>query len=138
MRLCCGNPFKPTIWEYKKSGEITYLKINNYNNLFNSNSPKGLNNYQKDDVYNLIYSYINRMVKCCKCTEEINPLRIKALPDTKVCVKCSDTSRWYVRNIISGKTTYCETEIIKDPESARTIAAMDRRTGWGSNLYKVR
>ena len=54
-------------------------------------------------------------MNCRKCNEEINPLRIKALPDTKVCVKCSDTSRWYVRNIISGKTTYCETEVIKDP-----------------------
>ena len=77
-------------------------------------------------------------MKCIKCLEEINPLRIKALPDTKTCVSCSSTSRWYVRNIISGKTTYCETEIIKDPESAKTIAAMDRRTGWGSNLNKVR
>ena len=78
------------------------------------------------------------MRKCIKCTKEINPLRVKALPDTKVCVNCSDTSRWYVRNVISGKTTYCETEIIKDPESAKTIAAMVRRTGWGSNLNKVR
>ena len=78
------------------------------------------------------------IIKCIKCTEEIHPLRIKALPDTKTCVSCSTTSRWYVRNVISGKTTYCETEVIKDPESAKTIAAMDRRTGWGSNLHKVR
>ncbi|MDA7492444.1 hypothetical protein N8445_00595 [bacterium] len=77
-------------------------------------------------------------MKCVKCTEEINPLRVKALPDTKTCVSCSSTSRWYVRNIISGKTTYCETEVIKNPETARTIAAMDRRAGWGSNLNKVR
>ena len=27
---------------------------------------------------------------------------------------------------------------IKDPEVARDIASMDRRTGWGSNLHKVR
>ena len=77
-------------------------------------------------------------MNCIKCREEINPLRIKALPETNTCVSCSSTSRWYVRNIISGKTTYCETEVIKDPESAKTIAAMDRRTGWGSNLHKVR
>lgn len=74
---------------------------------------------------------------CIKCHVEINPLRLKALPETKTCVDCSSTSKWYVRNVISGKTTYCETEIIKDPESAKTIAAMDRRTGWGSNLTKV-
>lgn len=74
---------------------------------------------------------------CIKCQVEINPLRLKALPETKTCVDCSSTSKWYVRNVISGKTTYCETEVIKDPESAKTISAMDRRTGWGSNLTKV-
>lgn len=77
-------------------------------------------------------------MKCCKCLNEINPLRLKALPETKVCVNCSDTSRWYVRNVISGKTTYAETEVIKDPNVAKNIAAMDRRQGWGSNLHKVR
>ena len=77
-------------------------------------------------------------MKCIKCREEIHPLRIKAIPSTKTCVSCSDTSRWYVRNVISGKTTYAETEVIKDPDAARTIAAMDRRQGWGANLHKVR
>ncbi len=28
-------------------------------------------------------------MKCVKCKIEIHPLRIKALPDTKVCVDCS-------------------------------------------------
>jgi len=76
------------------------------------------------------------MRKCIKCTGEINPLRVKALPDTKVCVNCSTTKAWYVRNIISGKTEYAETEIIKDVEAADTIRKMDQRLGWGSNLYK--
>ena len=77
-------------------------------------------------------------MNCRKCNNEINPLRLKALPETKVCVNCSDTSRWYVRNVISGKTTYCETEIIKDASAAESIRKMDQRTGWGSNLYKAR
>ena len=77
-------------------------------------------------------------MNCIKCSKEINPLRLKALPETKTCVNCSTTSRWYVRNIISGKTTQCETEVIKDPKAAKKIAAMDRRTGGGSNLNKVR
>ena len=76
-------------------------------------------------------------MNCCKCHNEINPLRLKALPETKTCVNCSDTSRWYVRNVISGKTTYCGTEVIKDPNVAKEMASMDRRTGWGSNLHKV-
>jgi len=78
------------------------------------------------------------MCKCIKCSKEINPLRLKALPETKTCVNCSTTARWYVRNVISGKTTYAETEVIKDPNVAKSIAAMDRRSGWGSNLHKVR
>lgn len=75
-------------------------------------------------------------MKCCKCQSEINPLRLKALPNTKVCVNCSTTRAWYVRNIISGKTEYAETEIIKDVEAADSIRKMDQRLGWGSNLYK--
>ena len=38
-------------------------------------------------------------MNCCKCSKEINPLRIKALPEAKTCVNCSTTSRWYVRNV---------------------------------------
>jgi hypothetical protein len=30
-------------------------------------------------------------IKCVKCQEVINPLRIKALPNTKTCVECSTT-----------------------------------------------
>lgn len=76
------------------------------------------------------------MRNCSKCAKVINPLRVKALPDTKVCVNCSTTKAWYVRNIISGKTEYAETEIIKDVDAADTIRKMDQRLGWGSNLYK--
>ena len=75
-------------------------------------------------------------MKCVKCSTEINPLRLKALPGTKVCVNCSTTKAWYVRNIIAGKTEYAETEIIKDSDSIDGIRRMDQRTGWGSNLYK--
>ena len=78
-----------------------------------------------------------KMLQCPSCGEfTLHPKR-KEL-GYHVCVNCSTTSRWYVRNIISGKTTYCETEVIKDPKAAKKIAAMDRRTGWGSNLNKVR
>ena len=77
-------------------------------------------------------------MKCIKCQEEIPPLRLEAVPGTKTCVQCSSTSRWYVRNVISGKTEYAEAEVIKDPIAAESIKNMDRRLGWGSNLNKVR
>lgn len=75
-------------------------------------------------------------MNCTKCGNIINPLRVKAIPNTKVCVNCSTTKAWYVRNVISGKTEYAETEIIKDVDAADTIRKMDQRLGWGSNLYK--
>ena len=75
-------------------------------------------------------------MKCTKCNTKINPLSLKAVPGTKTCVNCSTTEAWYVRNIISGKTEYAETEIIKDSSAASTIRKMDQRLGWGSNLYK--
>ena len=76
-------------------------------------------------------------MNCTKCHEEIHPGRIKALPNAKTCVKCSTTSAWYLRNIIAGKTEYAEHEIIKCPEQAKQLRAMDKRTGWGSNLDKM-
>jgi len=30
-------------------------------------------------------------MKCVKCNVQIHPLRVKALPNTKVCVDCSST-----------------------------------------------
>lgn len=76
--------------------------------------------------------------KCVKCGKPIHPLRLKVLPDTTTCVEHSTTNKWYVRPVVSGKTTYSETEIIKDQEQAERLAKMDRRLGYGSNLNKVR
>tara|TARA_R110000851_G_scaffold101085_1_gene217072 strand:+ start:66 stop:296 length:231 start_codon:yes stop_codon:yes gene_type:complete len=74
---------------------------------------------------------------CTKCRGEIQEGRLKALPNTKTCVECSTQHAWYLRNIISGKTEYSETEIIKDPKQAAQMKEMDKRVGWGSNLVKV-
>ena len=73
---------------------------------------------------------------CTKCHEEIQPGRLKALPNAKTCVKGSTTSAWYLRNIVSGKTEYMETEIIKDPKAAEVLREMDLKVGWQSNLKK--
>ena len=75
---------------------------------------------------------------CKKCGDAIPKGRLEILPNTTTCVNCSSTSKWYVRSVITGKTTYSETEVIKDQQLAETLKEMDRRAGWGSNLYKVR
>ena len=76
-------------------------------------------------------------MQCSKCQAKIPAARLRALPNTRTCVECSNVERNYVRTIISGKTTYSEAEIIKDAELAKKLQKMDRRAGWGSNLYKV-
>jgi len=73
---------------------------------------------------------------CTKCQKEISEGRLKALPETKTCVECSDTQAWYLRNVVAGKTEYMETEIIKDPKAAEVLRKMDLNVGWQSNLKK--
>jgi hypothetical protein len=79
-------------------------------------------------------------MNCCKCNEPIPEPRLKALPNTHTCVECSSVGKWYTRAVITGKTTYSEVEVIKDPEAAKEMKKLDKRgrTGFGSALYRVR
>lgn len=42
-------------------------------------------------------------MKCIKCNFKINPLRIKALPNTKVCIDCSSTGAYQVVTTTNGE-----------------------------------
>jgi len=79
-------------------------------------------------------------MNCIKCQERIPRLRLKALPSAKTCVNCSTTEAVYVRPIISGKTTYSELEVIRDPATAAEMRRWDSmgRTGFGSSLHRVK
>ena len=70
---------------------------------------------------------------CIKCGEEIHPKRIKALPKTKVCVKCSDVKRVAGAVIISGKNTYSELQIISQ-EDANEFYKKQNRKGSGASV----
>jgi len=52
---------------------------------------------------------------CLQCGEEIHPIRLKILPTTKVCVKCSNVSTYKVKTTLKGEKedTWNEIEIIK-------------------------
>ena len=42
-------------------------------------------------------------IKCIKCGNEINPLRVKALPNTRVCINCSTTGAYKAITTTEGK-----------------------------------
>lgn len=69
-------------------------------------------------------------MECCKCRKDINPLRLKALPETKTCVKCSDVQRVGGHTIISGKNTYSELQIMP-MEQAQALGKLQHRRGYG-------
>lgn len=67
-------------------------------------------------------------MKCIMCNEEIPELRLKALPQTKTCIDCSQTSRVAGFPIISGKTTYSELQVVSQ-ETADALYARQERKG---------
>ncbi|MDB9847629.1 hypothetical protein OAC50_00420 [bacterium] len=55
--------------------------------------------------------------KCVKCKGEIHPLRIKALPTTKVCVDCSSTGCYKAVTTTNGTGDHTWNDIeIMTPE----------------------
>jgi hypothetical protein len=63
---------------------------------------------------------------CTVCQEEINPLRVKALPDTKTCVNHSTVGakRGRILTLGEGDHTYNEIEIL-DEETYRKVVAIE-------------
>lgn len=68
--------------------------------------------------------------KLCKCGEEIPAGRLKALPKTTTCTKCSQTGRVTGHPMITGKTTYSELQIV-DAETGARLAQLQERKGYG-------
>ena len=65
-------------------------------------------------------------MNCTKCNNIIPEGRLKALPGTKECTTCSTTKPFYGRAIVTGKDTYSEVEIIKDPVVAEEIRNLEK------------
>lgn len=66
------------------------------------------------------------MKNCVKCGNEIPEGRLKALPDTKVCTKCSSEGAYYANPVINGDEDYAALEFTKDPKA---IAELERMRG---------
>ena len=69
------------------------------------------------------------MLNCKSCKNEINPLRLKALPNTKFCVDCSTTEQVGCVDITYHKTG--NTIQVMDKASASKINKLARRNNFG-------
>jgi hypothetical protein len=54
------------------------------------------------------------MKHCKYCGEPIPEQRLKILPNTETCVKCSDVNKKKAFKVITSKTTYSELDTIDD------------------------
>lgn len=67
-------------------------------------------------------------MNCIHCGNQIPEARIKALPNAKTCVNCSETGRVYGFAVVSGKTTYSEIQLVSE-ETAQELYKKQDRTG---------
>ena len=59
---------------------------------------------------------------CVYCKQEINPLRIKALPNTKTCVDCSTVGAKKGMSMVFGEKDHTWNDmIIVEPEEANRL-----------------
>ena len=66
-------------------------------------------------------------MNCSVCGNEIPEGRLKALPKTKTCTGCSDTSKVAAFQLITGKNEYCAIQIVDQETSAKLNQLQDRK-----------
>lgn len=69
---------------------------------------------------------------CKICGNEIPQGRLEVLPNATTCVKCSDTQKLGVIQVITGKTTYSQLQFT-DQKTANRINRAMRRSGQSPN-----
>jgi len=66
---------------------------------------------------------------CVKCREEINPLRLKALPTAKTCVDCSTTGAKRGMPVMFGEKDHTWTDmVIMEPEEFDRFEKQNKQT----------
>ena len=76
--------------------------------------------------------------KCIKCKEEINPLRIKALPSAKTCVECSTTGAKRGVPMMFGEKDHTWTDmVIMEPEEFDKFEKLNQQQPTFETLDKV-
>jgi hypothetical protein len=72
-------------------------------------------------------------MNCEVCDQEIPAGRLKALPNTRTCTDCSEIAKVGAFTVISGKTEYCELQILP-AERATQMKKLQNRQTFGPNV----
>jgi len=76
--------------------------------------------------------------KCIKCKEEINPLRIKALPSAKTCVECSTTGAKRGVPMMFGEKDHTWTDmVIMNPDEFDRFEKLNNQKPMFETLDKI-
>jgi hypothetical protein len=76
--------------------------------------------------------------RCIKCKEEINPLRIKALPSAKTCVECSTTGAKRGVPMMFGEKDHTWTDmVIMNPDEFDRFEKLNNQKPMFETLDKI-
>lgn len=64
---------------------------------------------------------------CKVCGNEIAPQRLKILPHTQTCVKCSEVGRVAGFPLITGKNSYSELQLVSQEKAQELYEKQDRK-----------
>lgn len=76
-------------------------------------------------------------MNCVRCGNSIPEARLKALPNTKTCVHCSQAQRVAGFPMITGKTEYSALQLMSQADAQR-LHHMQARRGTGASMYMTR
>ncbi|ARK12974.1 TraR/DksA family transcriptional regulator [Fibrivirga algicola] len=74
---------------------------------------------------------------CIKCGNEIPEGRLKAVPGTRTCVRCSSAQRVAGFPMITGKTEYSALQLMSQADAQR-LHKMGERRGTGASTFMKR
>lgn len=72
-------------------------------------------------------------MNCIHCKKLIPEGRLKAKPGVKTCVSCSEEVAVGGFQIIAGKTSYCELQVLQ-PDLALKMRKLQNRKSYNANL----
>lgn len=78
---------------------------------------------------------MSKIFHCRACGDEIHPLRLNALPETRVCQHCSQTARVAGFTVITGKTTYAEIQVVDQETADRLHRLQDRKGSISTGIH---